>query len=342
MGKLLRNIGFGVIVIALTAVIFFIVVENKKVKRDVLEYSLDLLGSKLFSMVPESADKKALKEKYDKFMQQAVQREVPPEQIEVVAANILNVSNMDTILTLEQAEAVLNLSLETPLQIKLENGEWIESKGEKGSAALAPIPRAPKKQIAHETWDSLGERLSSMYQFNENIQEIIRENIERQRDLRQHMQYRFDSGLRLALDEKLRTRFDRREFRRLTRDLKRLEEKELLEWRENFAEEMKAQMEQMRQELKSLKELKQLHQLQGLHRLEALKSLESLERLESLKTIPISLKALQNLETLKSLESLKSLEALKHIEVPDADSIRKAVEKSLEEAGIEPCGEKRK
>lgn len=336
MGKILRNMGLFLIVIIITAIVFFIVVKNKQVKRDVLEYSLDLLGTKLFSMVPEGADKKALEEKYNAFMQKAVKREVSPEQIEVVAANILNVSNIDTTLTPQQAEAVLSISLETPLQIEIEGGEWIESRAEKAPTASVAVPAIPKKRIKYEKWESLGKRISSMYEFNENMQTLIRENIARHRELHRQMQYRFDTGLKLALDTNLRNKLEQREYKRLARELRQLEKEKMLDWRENFAEEMKQQMEQMRKELSSLKELRKLHKLKELQKLEALEALESLESLEALRTIPISLKGLHGLESLKVLESLKSLEALKNIPVIDADSIRKVVEESLKEAGIEP------
>jgi len=46
MSKALKNIGFFLVTIALTAAIFWLVFVDKESKQDVLEYSLGLLGGR--------------------------------------------------------------------------------------------------------------------------------------------------------------------------------------------------------------------------------------------------------------------------------------------------------
>ncbi|MDW7682333.1 MAG: hypothetical protein SCK70_17345 [bacterium] len=92
MGKALKNIGVFVIAISLTAVIFWLVFLDKESQEIVLEHSLNMLGNKLLAMVPEGAEKGGVKQMYDNFVKQASAREVEPEQVEQVAASILNLS----------------------------------------------------------------------------------------------------------------------------------------------------------------------------------------------------------------------------------------------------------
>lgn len=309
MGKALKNIGFFLVTIALTAVIFWLVFVDKESKQDVLEYSLGLLGEKLMAMVPEGEEKAPVRTLYDNFIEQAKQQEVSPEKIESVAATILNMSNMDTVVTAKEAEALLKLSLADPVRIERVVPESVViGKRERTPrfVAVTPPPPPPPKKRSPEEWRIAAERIKSAYEFNTEYQQAMKHYNEKLADQQVQMQFEFENGLKIAIDENLKQDFDRKRFEKLQQELKKMEKERIIIWRENFQEEMQKKREKIKIELESLHKLKEL------------------EKLESLK----------GLEGLESLEALKSLEVLHYIPVVNADSIRIIVEKSLDEAGI--------
>lgn len=349
MEKIIRTIGFVIVVAVLTWGIFLVVVPDKEVKQDVLEFSLNLLGDKLLGMVPESAEKDVVKAKYEEFKQQALERKLQPTEVEEMAVNILNASQLETELTPTQAKAVIQLVCvtEEPKQVCSSKISKAERTSASASASASPSTSASASDVssyehtAAEQWETIGKRINRMYHFNENLHRTIHGNPAMKHDLPRQIRYHVDAGIKIALDTRLKHALLKKELHSLSSELQQLQKEKLLEWRENYAEELQADMEELREELKSLKELKKLKRLGYLHqpgelkeleKLKALESLEALEQLEVLRTIPVSKHI--GLEVLKSLESLKSLEALKNIPGVDGDSIRKAVEESLKEAGI--------
>ena len=362
MWNVLKKIGFSLVVLILTTAIFWLVFLDKQSKHDVLEYSLSLLGDDLMAMVPEAADKKPVQELYDRFLQKTRQGKVEPKQVEYVAANIMNLSNAETEITPEQAEAILQLSLSSPVRIERIVDDSLES-------IMEPY-------FSSEQRKSLGERIKTIYEFNNDMKGYMEDYTANQEKRQGQIKYRIEGDLKIAIDNDLKEEFDRKKFKRMAKELKQLEKERIVEWKENFAEELEQEMENLRLELESLKELTELSQLEALKQLESLESLKSLEmlefipvinadsihaiveqslkaagldphkkewmhhRLDSLKTeIKMDqLEALKELESLKSLESLheslKSLESLKYMPIIDGDSIRAIVEKSLEQAGI--------
>jgi len=175
-----------------------------------------------------------------------------------------------------------------------------------------PSPPKPPKKRSPEEWFIAAERIKSAYEFNSEYQEAMKQYHKKLPDQRLQMKFHVDNGLKIAIDANLKQDFDRKRFKKLQEEIKKMEKERIIVWRKNFREEMKKERERLACELESLKNLKELEKL------EALKGLEALE----------------------SLEALKSLEVLQHIPVINADSIRIMVEKSLEEAGV--CKEGKK
>ena len=304
MKKALKNIGFFFVTIALTAFIFWLVFLDKESKNDVLEYSLTLLGDKLMAMVPDNSDKSSVKNLYDNFVKQAAAKEVAPEQVEYVAANIFNLSNLDTTLSAEQAEAVLKYSLEAPLKLERIEDQLKDSMviSEKISDNRL-LGVVAEKNVHPEKWENLGLRIQELNNVNDELKRAMKEHAHEMREKHLQMHYRIDKGLRVTIDPRLKEKFKNKKYSRLSRELRKMEENELLEWRKDFRKEM----EQMRHELHDLRKLKRL---------------EELEKLKELKT-------------LGSMEAFKALEGLEFVPpVINADSIQAIVNKSLEKAGI--------
>ena len=312
MTKALKNIGFFLVTIILTAAIFWLVFIDKESKQDVLEYSLGLLGEKLMAMIPDSADTKPVQALYEDFIEKAKNKEVPPDRIENVAATILNLTNIDTLVTPGEAEAMIKLSLAEPVKIErvYPKSECTgETKPVPEWVAVSPPPPKREKEVSPEAWGIAAERIKSAYEFNTEYQKAMKEYHQKRYDQQCQMTFKVEDGLRIAIDTNLKQQLDQKKYQRLKKEMQDLEKRRIIVWRKNFREEMRKEMERKRHELESLKQLKELEHLKELEGLEAMKSLES-------------------------LESLKRLEALQYIPVVNADSIRIIVEKSLEEAGV--------
>ncbi len=307
MGKALKNIGFFLVTITITGVIFWLVFLDKESKSDIMEYSLTLLGDKLMAMVPDNSDKSSVKNFYDSFVKQAKAKEIAPKQVEYVVANIFNLSNLDTMLTPEQAEAVLKYSLEASLKLERIEDQFKDSIATSEKVSVSRLQGVvAAKHFSPEKWDDLGIRIQELNNVNDELKRAMKEHSLKMKEKHLQMHYRIDKGLRLTIDPQLREKFRQKKYRRLSKKLRKMEEKDLVEWRKNFRKEMV----DMRLELNELRKLKKLEQL---------------EKLEELK----------ELKGLGSLEALKALERLEFIpQVINADSIRAIVDKSLEEAGI--------
>ena len=310
MSKALKNIGFFLVTIVLTAVIFWLVFVDKESKQGVLEYSLGLLGEKLMAMVPDSEEKQPVQALYDDFVAKAKNQEVAPDKIENVAATILNLSNRDTKVTPQEAEAIIRFSLAEPVRIESAYPESVcveEREREPRFVMVAPLPPPKGKQkLSPEQWIVVGERIKTAYDFNSQYQKAMQEYHKKIHDPKLQMQFKVEDGLQIALDTNLKQQLDQKKYRRLHKEMQGLEKQRIIVWRKDFSEEMRKEMEKRRQDIESLKQLNELEHLQEL----------------------------KGLESLKALESLKSLEVLQYIPVVNADSIRIIVEKSLREAGV--------
>ena len=313
MGKALKNIGFFLVTIILTAAIFWLVFIDKKSKQDVLEYSLGLLGQKLMAMMPDSSNTKPVQALYDDFVAKAKNKEVSPDKIENVAATILNLSNIDTVVTPREIEAIIRFSLAEP--VKIERVVYPETtcvdvkKHLPEFVAVPPPPPEPGKKLSPEEWHILGERIESAYKFNREYQKAMRKYRPKRNEQQFQMQFKVDDGLRIAMDANLKKQLEQEKYQHLQKELQELEKQRIIIWQKNFQEDMRKEMEKKRQELESLKQLQELEKLK-------------------------ELKGLNGLEALQSLESLKNLEALQYVPVVNADSIRIIVEKNLKAAGV--------
>jgi len=260
MGNLLRQAGFALLVLMLTAIFFFLVVNDRNVKENIIENSLGLLGDRLLKMVPDGAQKERVKAQYDRFLQQVTNREIEPKKVEYVAATILNISNFDSILTPEAASALISIEIsdQTP------RTDTIKILIPPPPDRVVPPPTAP------EDWDQLGLRIQRLCELNEDLHQEFRHNSELKHEFRRQMQFLTRDGLKLVVDAKMQERLQRADLKRLQRNLAQMEREKMIVWRENFA------AERLRIELGKLPPVPELEGLVELARVTA-DSLQSIE-----------------------------------------------------------------
>ena len=236
MGRFLRNVFVGIAVVAISAAIVFLLMRDQKAKEDVLHASLSLLGERLLAMVPAGEDKVALKERYEEFMQKADRQEVPPEKIELVAAEILNASTTEQTICPEDAELLLSFAVEEQAEAKCEGEELAKAKVclDKVDTETEAAPHLEEPSVPPAAdFVVLGQRLQDMVNVSMELKKAVQED-SLHRDL---FVFHADSGLRLLADEKLRTRI---ELAKLRRKIGELEKKRMVMWSPDVRTEVRA------------------------------------------------------------------------------------------------------
>jgi ribosomal protein L20A (L18A) len=218
-----------------------------KPKIDVLNNYVELLGDKLLTMVPEGAGKEALAKMYLDFVEKVRNREVKPERIEQVAAGILNLSNNYEKITPQQAEAFIRVAVMLP---ELDSAKTV----------VEVIPAQPPAPAAHE-WETLGERLKSVYEFNEKLHlhplPPGQQPSPHVYPAPKPMHFRVDKGLTVVIN--------------------------ILHWQKNFAREMEAEKKRMALELMQIQmELQQEEHSIKLNSIQVEEVVKVLQSLDSL------------------------------------------------------------
>ena len=263
-----RKIGFVLAAIVISVAIYLTFYAEEEVKQSVLEYSLDLMGEKLLALVPDGTEKNKLTELYQDFKERATKGNVAPQQIESMAANILNTSNTETALTPQQAEGILRSAMLAPTPIS--ELPFIEL----GSGEPPQLARAPKP----ERLQFVGKRVKTMFELNEKIYIVIKKNTLKYHEKARQIHYRVKDGLNIIMDVSLRSHLDEEEFKNLAEQLKALEQDRVLKWEKDLSVALEKEMAALQNFLDELKEQKSF---------EILKELESLKSLEHLKHIPV-------------------------------------------------------
>lgn len=308
MRQVVRDIGiYVVLLLVVTGGIWF----YNNYKEDVLSYSLNLLGDKLLSMVPNVQDRAAIETMYAKFTDQVREQQVPPEHIETIAANILNLSQNDAKLTPDQVESILYVG-EIPkivIDMKDMNAEGFEYQFETSEfpdSVVIPeinipdipvmpeitkfVPMARPKHAEPARLVVVGERLKSMCEFSEKLQTIVRSAKPDAPELRRHWQFRNDNGLKIAMDPQVKIALKRMAVRNLDQEIAHLDKEKMVEWDKDLQKELAGEMRRVRMELLSLERLMQSQtefQVQEHNKVRALLSLKELEALNYMREVKI-------------------------------------------------------
>ena len=246
----LREYGLIVVVILLGIVGYAIVRENKS---ELLTGSLDTIRNRLVAMVDDVSGREAVARHFDQFQEKVMAHEVPPEEVENIAANVLNLSNSGSTLTPEQAALMLEFA----------------------SSAAEVTLRPPAAPVEPAALAALADRLESMIAFDVEVHEAMADRQADRQELTQHIRYRVEEGLRIDIDPAMTEAMKQR----LASQVDRLEKRKMVVWRRNMAEEIRAERERARYELRSVAALKRRPPREvrvAMKRLESLKHLEVL------------------------------------------------------------------
>ena len=297
----------GVVLALLITADYYLIKKNP----DVLNLSMSMLGEKFKELVPEGGE--AISRLFDQFAKKVEAQEIDPDDVEQIAANILNLRNQNATLTPEQAQSVISVAFLKPkfevnlLPDSIQAPPPVVSPEEMQEIDIEAIVvsrRLPRKIIDPERYVRLGERLKDVFEMNDKIQREMRIKLE-PHDLNKHFRFLSEDGIKLIIDTEIKQVIFKIESRQLYKEIQNLEKRQMLVWRENMAEEMRKDLKVKESQLQELAEFKNTHW----------------ERIKELR--------IENV--LRSLEHLKKLETMGYRPLFNSDSIRVAIEIKIKE-----------
>lgn len=230
--KFLKSILVGFFVFILSVAIFFLLVKDQQVKDNILSSSLQMFGNDLLAMVPEGEQKEVLRQKIDDFMLRADKNQVAPEEIEQVAADILNLTVQDTLVPPEEVIQIFEL----------------EEKSRSSAATGRPkFPAPPSFKRVFKS-DKFNWRSPRHYDWDEKKKSAFADQLQEMKDLHWEMQnlwqkdstlkhlrrqvvFQADSGITVSLDVDLKKRLDFKSDQDLQKQIENLENQQRLFWR---------------------------------------------------------------------------------------------------------------
>lgn len=250
----LNKILVAIFVLLLSAGIFYLIVQDKQVKSDILKTTLKLFGDELLAMMPSGEQKQILREKYQTFLDKAEQDEIPPEQIEKVASVILNLTKTDTVITAAEAiVAMESIGVDTNVFLPVKHQDEA-APAEMIIIADRSIPPPPPKHWSGAEREELATRLRELHEFRKKMYRVSREDSAFKQYIR-HYHFKRDSALKVVVNPELKVLMDQKKAFKLESELNKLEESKLIEWRtrsRNIEETQKvitAALEQIPKEL---------------------------------------------------------------------------------------------
>jgi len=241
MVKKVRELTFSLMVIFVIAIgIYWLMVELQK---DYLNYYVTLLGDKLIELVPESSEKRTLMALFDNFKEQVENQDVTPEQVEKVAAGILNISNLKDSISVEEAKAVLELAELYP-----------KSDANNRTARVGVRSATRNNRDSELRWRELGERLESIYKLDQTMK-TVPDSVK--------FIYRFDDRLNIIIDTHVKLAMDQKKHGKMITEIRQLEKEKAVIWQENVTR----QIENTRITLKLLQEKDNLAEIRDLDKI---------------------------------------------------------------------------
>ena len=236
MSKNYRDIGFFLLLMA-AALVMVIVRQQLASEESVTQY-LDNLGDKLFALVPEGNEKASLVGLYDQFLQSVAARQTSPEEIESVAATILNCTNSEDSLLARDAESLLLMAMAAPsLPAAKRAGQSAEN--------IAPTYRTqpPGKQVySRRSYQALQKKLNRILRLQVELQTATGAGAALVAANDSLLTIRYEQGLQVALDPKLKSVIERRRYARLADDIATMEREKMLVWQNNHLHQLQKRL----------------------------------------------------------------------------------------------------
>lgn len=311
VGTILKNAAVVVGVLFLSTIIYFAVSEDsRQIRDDVFQRSLNLLGQQLLSLLPDGSERDIIAGKWQGLVERANRGEVPPEQVERIAVGILNASNLDKQISVEDAEIILDLAFEESVpaehSVKPELPEVLPPK-------KVLVPKMDSAELQKKLQE-VGKKIEAVCAFNAKIRKSCDTDPMKREVFVQNLRYEIANGIRLHADMNLKHELSSENFQLWQQEIKKLEQEHLLSWREDFAANLAKQHAQLQAHLDSLRAAITMQMSENKistntidpQRLEELKKLEKLQQWQLVDPVRIQKIVYESLNRIELSEPQKT------------------------------------
>jgi len=217
LNKIWKEYGLIALLIVVSVSGYLLFSENKE---NIMSYTLDVLGEKMVALASDDASRERISSLFDQFSDRVANDDIAPEQIEAVAANVLNLSTRGEAITAEEAETMLYMDYAETLPTP-------QSPDAEEAIAL----HKPKAPPSSEELIELTGRISEMFELAEVFQV---QNAE----AANHFHFNTDAeGIYVELDSEAGRVISEPSFLPMARDM---EERKLVRWKEKLAKDREA------------------------------------------------------------------------------------------------------
>ena len=217
--NMIKNILVGIFVLALSAGIFILLIQDQEVKNNILRSTLEMFGDELLAMVPEGQERDMLSKRIEDFISKAEQNEISQDQVQVTLARALNMQMAPEKPSAQELRSLLDVSLDTSQERRIRD--------------LRGKSHTERKIQYDIQADRLAKNYHEMVDLRNEIQKICQEDSSC-RAFYQRAMFVVDDGLRLLVDSSLAKQYVYVNHPDLRRRLEDMSEDDLVKF-ENFA-----------------------------------------------------------------------------------------------------------
>jgi hypothetical protein len=263
--KKLREFAFVALVVGIVAVYYV----YQQTKKDLLSSALDTIGERLVGLVDDTSTKDPIRAKFADVRVRILDQQVDPEEVEYLAANVLNLSASGTKLTPEEAEFILDFAFAP------ESGEHVFAGVPKGEFEFdrLPVPAKPAPPPHARELEELGADLTAIIETESELMALASRS-ETVAEAAPFMIFSAENGLHVFVDSLIMVDLKRKG---VPEDFRRLEHDRRLVWRRDLMKKRQAVRDKARHDLErmSTKEKQLEHARSG--QLTAIRALKELE-----------------------------------------------------------------
>jgi hypothetical protein len=212
---------YGVIMVLMIVALggYFLIGDRR---GEIMDYTLDMLGTRLVELASGEEEKEQIAQQFAAFSDRVDRKEVSPETIESIAANVLNLRARGAVITPEEAELMLYQEPVRPLPAP----GTPDSPGT--SRAYAYSISSDSEEVTRVDLQNLGQKMTYMFELADAVHS---ENHSEPPTI--HFN-RDEHGIHVVVDPSMSNMFESEDMRALTREMR---DKDWIRWQDNLAEQ---------------------------------------------------------------------------------------------------------
>lgn len=182
--EIIKKIAVTIVVLVISAAVFFMLIKEQNLKKDILRTTLELFGRELLAMVPDTPQKKAMSQAINAYIDQAEQNNLPEEEIQKTIALGLNMSMSPQQPSPEELQAVFIIHTDSAAQ-------RVRKENRKGHHPM------DRERLAHE--------INTMITFRRELSDMERDSSQDSLHARfaNRVVFTADSGLKVLIPTEL-------------------------------------------------------------------------------------------------------------------------------------------